>query len=103
MLNLHVSRPGADLPDRRVDLYREIIRLQLGDRPLAKKIELLLPPQDSQRVLQQLALGMVQAKTYAINKNSLLSQLQTILNGLNLDPKPEDLLKQRLFWFLCGN
>lgn len=95
MLNLHVSRPGADLPDHRVDLYREIIRLQLGDRPLAKKIELLLPTtQDSQRVLQQLALGMVQAKTYTIDKNSLLSQLQTILNGLNLDPKPEDLLKQ---------
>ena len=94
MLNLHVSRPGADLPDRRVDLYREIIRLQLGDRPLAKKIDLLLLPQDSQRVLQQLALGMVQAKVYTIDKNSLLSQLQTILNGLNSDAKPEDFLKQ---------
>ena len=81
MLNLHVSRPGADLPDRRVDLYREIIRLQLGDRPLAKKIKLLLPTtQDSERVLQKLALGMVQAKVYTIDKNSLLSQLQTILN-----------------------
>jgi hypothetical protein len=95
MLNLHVSRPGADLPDRRVDLYREIIRLQLGDRPLAKKIKLLLPTtQDSERVLQKLALGMVQAKVYTIDKNSLLSQLQTILNGLTLDPKPEDLLTQ---------
>jgi hypothetical protein len=72
MLNLHVSRPGADLPDRRVDLYREIIRLQLGDRPLAKKIDLLLPLQDSQRLLQQLALGMVQAKVYTIDKNFLL-------------------------------
>ena len=94
MLNLHVSRPGADLPDRRVDLYREIIRLQLGDRPLAKKIDLLLPSQDSQRVLQQLALRMMQAKVYTIDKNSLLTQLQIILHHLNLDAKAEDLLKQ---------
>ena len=38
IVNLHASYDGASLPDRRVDLYRAIIRLQLGDRPLAKKL-----------------------------------------------------------------
>jgi len=94
MVNLHASYDGASLPDRRVDLYRAIIRLQLGDRPLAKKIDLLLPLQDSQRVLQQLALFMVRGTLSRIEEHSLLAQLQKRLDFLNSTVKSADFLKQ---------
>jgi predicted NACHT family NTPase len=94
MVNLHASYRGANLPDRRVDLYRDIIRLQLGDRPLAKKIDLLLPLQESQRVLQKLALFMVLESRYAIDHNSLLQQLQKILDQYNLSVNNQAFLQQ---------
>ena len=94
MVNLHASYDGASLPDRRVDLYRAIIRLQLGDRPLAKKIDLLLPLQDSQRVLQQLALFMVQGTLSRIEEHSLLDQLQKGLDFLNSTVESAEFLKQ---------
>ena len=94
MVNLHASYDGASLPDRRVDLYRAIIRLQLGDRPLAKKIDLLLPLQDSQRVLQQLALFMVRGTLSRIEEHSLLAQLQKGLDFLNSTVKSAEFLKQ---------
>jgi predicted NACHT family NTPase len=94
IVNLHASYDGASLPDRRVDLYRAIIRLQLGDRPLAKKIDLLLPLQDSQRVLQQLALLMVQGTLSRIEERSLLAQLQKGLDFLNSTVESAEFLKQ---------
>jgi predicted NACHT family NTPase len=94
IVNLHASYDGASLPDRRVDLYRAIIRLQLGDRPLAKKIDLLLPLQDSQRVLQQLALFMVQGTLSRIEKRSLLAQLQKGLDFLDSTVESAEFLKQ---------
>ncbi|MFM6492685.1 MAG: GUN4 domain-containing protein [Microcystis panniformis] len=94
MVNLHASYDGASLPDRKVDLYRAIIRLQLGDRPLAKKIDLLLPLQDSQRVLQQLALFMVQGILSCIEEVSLLAQLQKGLDFLSSTVKSAEFLKQ---------
>ena len=94
IVNLHASYDGASLPDRRVDLYRAIIRLQLGDRPLAKKIDLLLPLQDSQRVLQQLALFMVQGTLSRIEEHSLLAQLQKGLDFLSSTVKSAEFLKQ---------
>jgi predicted NACHT family NTPase len=94
IVNLHASYDGASLPDRRVDLYRAIIRLQLGDRPLAKKIDLLLPLQDSQRVLQQLALFMVKGTLSRIEEHSLLAQLQKGLDFLNSTVESADFLKQ---------
>jgi hypothetical protein len=94
MVNLHASYDGASLPDRRVDLYRAIIRLQLGDRPLAKKIDLLLLLQDSQRVLQQLALFMVQGTLSRIEERSLLAQLQKGLDFLDSTVESAEFLKQ---------
>jgi predicted NACHT family NTPase len=94
MVNLHASYDGASLPDRRVDLYRAIIRLQLGDRPLVKKIDLLLPLQDSQRVLQQLALFMVQGTLSRIEEDSLLAQLQKGLDFLDSTVESAEFLKQ---------
>lgn len=94
IVNLHASYDGVSFPDRRVDLYRAIIRLQLGDRPLAKKIDLLLPLENSQRVLQQLALFMMQETLSRIDELSLLAQLQKGLDYLNSTVKSAEFLKQ---------
>jgi predicted NACHT family NTPase len=68
--------------------------VRLGDRPLAKKIDLLLPLQDSQRVLQQLALFMVQGTLSRIEERSLLAQLQKGLDFLDSTVKSAEFLKQ---------
>jgi hypothetical protein len=53
------SHHPETLPQRRTDLFRDIMRLQLGDRPLARQQDMSLEWQESQRVLQQLALFMM--------------------------------------------
>ncbi|MBP0010871.1 MULTISPECIES: NACHT domain-containing protein [unclassified Roseofilum] len=59
IVNVHRSYPGEKLPKRRSELYREVIGLQLGNRPLARNIDLLLPADETQKILQRLALYMV--------------------------------------------
>ena len=61
IVKLHSYYSGERLPKRRIDLYAEICRIQLGDRPLVKKIDMLLESKDSQKILQELALYMVQS------------------------------------------
>ena len=94
MVNLSATNAGAPLPDRRVDLYRDIIRLQLGDRPSAKKIDLLLPLQDSQRILQKLALWMVQENCYALPKSQLLAQLSVVVEHCHAEVDCTEFLTQ---------
>ena len=73
---LHRSYPREELPRRRSDLYREVVSLQLGNRPLAKRIKLLLPADEAQQVLQKLALYMVQENKPAVNYNLLFSLVE---------------------------
>ena len=42
IVKLHSSYVGEKLPKRRTDLYAEICRMQLGDRPEVKKVDMLL-------------------------------------------------------------
>lgn len=61
LINLHYFYPNPDeLPKYQIELYKEIISLQLGDRPIKKKISMGIKPDDAQRVLQKLALFMFQ-------------------------------------------
>ena len=83
IVNLHRCYPGNQLPQRRTELYREIFRLQLGDRPLARQIELILPADKSQQVLQGLALYMVIENEPQIEDERLVEQLQIHLNRLD--------------------
>ncbi|MBE9040606.1 GUN4 domain-containing protein [Oscillatoriales cyanobacterium LEGE 11467] len=87
------SRP-IQLPQRRAELYREIFRLQLGDRPLVKQINLLLSAEDSQKILQKLALAMVKENKPNIEKKPLLAQLKSYLNGLDGSVEPTKFLQQ---------
>jgi hypothetical protein len=62
IVTFHRRYPGAELPKRRVELYREICLLQLRDRPAARKLETLLTQCGAQTILQMLALWMMQEK-----------------------------------------
>jgi hypothetical protein len=60
LARLHYFCPEETLPRRRTELYQEICDLQLGARPAAKKIAMLLSkPQKRQQILQGAALKMV--------------------------------------------
>lgn len=71
----HRSFPGAELPQRRWELYREICQLQLGARPLARRVKLLLVAQESQEILQGLALQMMKQNQSAISHDDALDFL----------------------------
>ena len=91
---MHSYYSGEKLPKRRIDLYAEICRMQLGDRPLVKKIDMLLDREDSQNILQELALYMVQSNQPQIDKKELLSQLRTYIGNLGEATPPEKFLQQ---------
>jgi hypothetical protein len=61
MARFHRDKQGADLPQRKVELYQDICELQLSRRPKAKGIALLLSSlSQRQEVLQSVALAMMQ-------------------------------------------
>ncbi|MGK7931761.1 MAG: GUN4 domain-containing protein [Microcystaceae cyanobacterium] len=79
IVNLDANCVDEKLPQRRTDLFRDIIRLQLGDRPLARQIDMPLEFKESQQVLQQLALFMMQNNLTKIEPASLLNKLEEYL------------------------
>ncbi|PSR15640.1 NTPase (NACHT family) [filamentous cyanobacterium CCP3] len=62
IVTFHRRYPGARLPQRRVELYKEICQLQLRDRPRARQLDTLLTQCEAQVVLQMLALHMMQQR-----------------------------------------
>jgi predicted NACHT family NTPase len=72
---LHRSYLGAELPKRRSRLYADIIELQLGKHPIVKQVYFLLPANEAERVLQMLALYLVQNNKPVIEYDLLLSIL----------------------------
>ena len=83
IVNLHASYPDEKLPQRRADLYKAIVRLQLGDRPLARQIDMPLEVNESQQILQRLALFMTQANLTKIEPAQLERKLQAYLSAID--------------------
>jgi GUN4-like/NACHT domain len=79
MTTFHRRNHGANLPKRRVELYQEICRLQLKERPGARKLETSLLNCDAQAILQPLALEMMMQQTRRLPRAAVLSQLQQTL------------------------
>ena len=75
IVTFHRRYPGAELPKRRVELYQEICRLQLKDRPGARKLETLLLECGAQVILQMLALEMMQKKEERVERRDLVGRL----------------------------
>lgn len=92
--NFHRRYPGADLPKRRVELYREICLLQLRDRPRARKLDTVLTQCNAQRILQRVAFVMMQKHWERIQKPVLLKGLAQILKSQEETIKATDFLEQ---------
>ena len=94
IVKLHSSYVGEKLPKRRTDLYAEICRMQLGDRPEVKKIDMLLDRGDSQKILQELALYMLQSNKPQIDRGELLSKLTVYISNVGEQTDPKKFLQQ---------
>ncbi len=86
LANYHRFYQGAELPKRRGDLYRDVFKMQLCDRPLAKGKEMDPPWPENQPILQGLALAMVQQNLTTISEAQLLEQLAPGLGEEAISP-----------------
>ncbi|MDJ0578654.1 GUN4 domain-containing protein [Crocosphaera sp.] len=94
IVNLHSSYPDGELQQGRGDLYRSIVRLQLGDRPLSRQIDMLLEPNESQQILQHLALFMVQENLTKIEPEYLQVKLTEYLQLIDGSITGQSFLKK---------
>jgi hypothetical protein len=94
LTTFHRFDVGLELPRRKVELYKNICKLQLEDRPRARGIKMLLPFEKNQNILQRIALGLLKADRLSIQQNNLLNFLakQPVFAEENVAPK--DFLKQ---------
>ena len=84
LARLHYFCPQDALPQRQTELYQEICDLQLGARPAAKKIVMLLSkPQKRQQVLQGAALKMVRENTAQVKQGAMLELMREPLAALD--------------------
>ena len=72
IVTFHRRYEGANLPKRRVELYREICQLQLRDRPRARRLETLLTQCEAQTILQRVAFEMMVQKLERVEQSTLL-------------------------------
>ncbi|MGA1283379.1 MAG: NACHT domain-containing protein [Prochlorothrix sp.] len=97
LLNLiatfHRSFPSQELPRRKGELYQEIVKLQLGARPLAKRIVMPLGWEESQEVLQGLALAMVRKEWRTVGQGAVVRFFGQKLQRLNVAVSAEEFLK----------
>ncbi|MEM1292437.1 MAG: GUN4 domain-containing protein, partial [Cyanobacteria bacterium P01_H01_bin.162] len=94
IVTFHRRYPGARLPQRRVELYREICQLQLRDRPRARTLEILLTQCEAQTTLQQVALAMMNQRRERIKRTQLLSGLAKILQQQGESIEAREFLEQ---------
>jgi hypothetical protein len=94
MTTFHRRNNGADLPGRRVELYQEICRLQLKDRPKARNLDTVLLNCDAQELLQSLALEMMQCQSRLLKKDAVLANLQATLTAKSERIDAADFLEQ---------
>jgi hypothetical protein len=72
----HRHDPSAKLPKRRVELYQQICKLLLKDRPGARSLETLMEDWEAaQTILQMLALEMMQQKEERLDQATLRQRL----------------------------
>lgn len=94
LTTFHRFDVGLELPRRKVELYKNICKLQLEDRPRARGIKMLLPFEKNQNILQRIALGLLKADRLSIQQNNLLNFLAKQPVFAEEDVEPKDFLKQ---------
>ncbi|MEL7521224.1 MAG: NTPase (NACHT family), partial [Cyanobacteria bacterium J06553_1] len=93
IVTFHRRYQGADLPKRRVELYREICQLQLRDRPRARKLETLLTECEAQTILQRVAFEMMVQKLERVERTRLLELVSEALAEQEEALTAQDFLK----------
>jgi hypothetical protein len=101
MARFYRDKQGAELPQRKVELYQDICELQLGRRAKAKGISLLLTSlSQRQEVLQIVALAMMQraasdkAEFKQIGRDDLLGLMAPALNERDREVSVPEFLEQ---------
>ena len=94
MTTFHRRNNGASLPKRRVELYQEICRLQLKDRPGARDLETVLRNCDAQSILQPLALEMMKRQSRLVKREFVLATLAKALTDRSEKIDAADFLEQ---------
>lgn len=94
IVTFHRRHPGAELPKRRVELYREICTLQLRERPGARKLDTCLMQCDAQTILQMLAITMMQEHEERLDRSTLVDRLTTYLVQKWEKVNPKEFCKQ---------
>lgn len=99
----HWQNPGAELPKRRVELYADICKLQLKDRPRARRLNTVLLDCEPQPVLERVAFSMMLREreqvegNVRIEKSVLLQELSQALEEqeetVNADRFLEDVVR----------
>jgi hypothetical protein len=85
MVRYHRDELGAELPQRKVELYQGICELQLNRRPSLRKIELLLKTTNQrQEVLQFVALEMMKRATNDREEGFKQIQRDDLLNKVKI-------------------
>ncbi|MEM6252363.1 MAG: GUN4 domain-containing protein [Cyanobacteria bacterium P01_D01_bin.156] len=94
IVTFHRRVPGAELPKRKVELYREICQLQLLDRPRARGVGPLMTQYNAQGILQQIAFAMMQRQWKRIDQKVLLQGLSQIIKQQDDQFSAKDFLKE---------
>ncbi|MBP0029849.1 NACHT domain-containing protein [Roseofilum sp. Guam] len=94
IVNVHRSYHGKELPKKRSNLYRKVVDLQLVDRPLARNIELPLPADEAEQVLQGLALYMVRENQPEISYPLLYDCIKDAVQSFDHSVHVKALIKQ---------
>ncbi len=79
----HRFSSSNELPTYRAELYREICKLQLGDRPRLRAIKLSLDTAESQQVLQGLALEMMKESQERLVRSEMIKALTPKLQAVD--------------------
>jgi hypothetical protein len=92
---VHKFANGAPLPTQKTKLYQEIFDLQLGARPLAKRVEMVMDtPKERQRVLQAVALTMLRENVVQVDRSQLLDWIRSALTAMDEQIDAEAFLSQ---------
>jgi tetratricopeptide (TPR) repeat protein len=94
IVTFHRRYPGAKIPRRRVELYREICQLQLRDRPRARELDTLLTQCEAQTILQMLALEMMEQRQERISHSELMILLKECLQQQGESIAAQEYLEQ---------
>ena len=76
---VHQFRPSKELPRQRTRLYQRFCQMLLEDRPEYKGLEMALPAEEAQAVLQGIAWEMVQRDNTALTEAELASLTEQFL------------------------